>query len=57
MVYIIKGGVLSFNLLYTSIGFIIGGIIGAILLKKANNKALKIIFASIMLIAGVRMLF
>lgn len=57
IIYIIKGGVWSLSLLYTGIGFILGGIIGALLLKKANNKVLRIIFASVMLIAGVKMLF
>ena len=57
VVYIIKGGVWSLNLLYSGIGFIVGGIVGAVLLKKANNKVLRIIFASIMLIAGIRLLF
>lgn len=57
IIYIIKGGVLTLNLLYCGVGFIAGGIIGAILLKKANNKTLRVIFASIMLIAGIRLLF
>lgn len=57
IIYIIKGGILTLNLLYSGIGFLVGGIIGALLLKKTSNKALRIIFASIMLIAGIRMLF
>lgn len=56
IIYIIKGGVLSLNLLYSGIGFIVGGIIGAVLLKKLNNKVLRIIFAGIMLIAGIKLL-
>ncbi len=57
VVYILKGGIWDMNLLYTSIGFILGGILGAILLKKTNNKTLRIIFATVMLGAGIRLLF
>lgn len=41
----------------TMIGCVIGGIIGALLLKKINNKTLVKIFAFVMLIAGVKLLF
>ena len=57
IIYIIKGGVLSLNLLYSGIGFIVGGIMGALLLKKLNNKVLRVIFAFIMLVAGIKLLF
>ena len=57
VVYIIKGGIWDINLLYTSVGFILGGILGAILLKKTSNKTIRIIFASVMLIAVLRLLF
>ena len=36
--------------------FVVGGIIGALLLKKINNKALRIIFAIVMVIAGIKMI-
>lgn len=39
------------------IGVLLGGILGALLLKKINNKNLVKIFAFVMLIAGVKMLF
>ncbi len=55
--YLLKAEVFNLNLLYSGIGFVIGGIIGALLLKKANNKALRIIFAGIMLVAGIKLLF
>lgn len=35
----------------------IGGIFGSIFLKKLSGKVIRIIFASLMLVAGVRMLF
>lgn len=34
-----------------------GGILGSIFLKKLNGKVIRIIFASLMLIAGIRMFF
>jgi uncharacterized protein len=42
---------------FISAGVIIGGILGAILLKKLNNVWIQVIFSIIMIIAGVRMCF
>lgn len=56
IVYLIKGGInvgLSINV---GIGFIVGGILGAMLLKKINNVALQLIFAAVIIIAGVKLL-
>lgn len=39
------------------LGIIIGGIIGALALKKISNKRLCMIFSFVMLVAGVKMLF
>jgi len=44
-------------LLKTGAGVIAGGIIGAFLLNKMSNNIIKIIFAVIMLIAGIKLLF
>ncbi len=41
----------------TSIGVFVGGILGALLLKKINNKVLVKLFAIVMLVAGIKMLF
>ena len=41
----------------TGIGVVLGGIIGALALKKISNKNLVKIFAFVMLIAGVKLLF
>ena len=43
--------------LFTTIGVVIGGIIGALILKKIDNKLLVKAFAVVMLIAGIKMLF
>lgn len=45
------------NLLYVTIGVTLGGVIGALLLKKLNGTIVRIIFIIIMLAAGVRLLF
>ena len=57
IVYIIKGSIDWLQLLYSTIGFVIGGVVGALLLKKLDNKVLRIVFAIIMVGAGVKMLF
>jgi len=57
IIYITKGGFEFSNLLYVSIGVVVGGILGSLLLKKMNNKVLRIIFAIIMVIAGIKLMF
>ena len=57
IIYITNGGFEFYNLGFTTIGVIVGGIIGSILLKKINNKVLRMIFAIIMIIAGVKLMF
>lgn len=56
IIYITTGNIMLFDTLYTAIGVIVGGILGAIVLKKSSNKTIDIIFASIMLIAGARLI-
>ena len=56
IIYITTGNFMLFDTLYTAIGVIVGGILGAIVLKKSSNKTIDIIFASIMLIAGARLI-
>ncbi len=41
----------------TSIGVIIGGVLGAICLKKFSNDFIKILFSLVMLFFGVKLLF
>ena len=43
-------------LLFAGAGVIIGGVLGAFLLKKINNKLLIKLFAVVMLIAGIKMI-
>lgn len=38
-------------------GIIAGGILGALLLKKLSNKVVSVIFAAIMVFAGIKMFF
>ncbi|MBQ0017513.1 MAG: sulfite exporter TauE/SafE family protein [Clostridiales bacterium] len=57
VIYILKGSIDWLQLLYSSIGFLVGGVVGALLLKKMNNKVLKIIFSLIMIAAGIKMFF
>ena len=56
VVYAIKGVVNYWFLLYATIGFVVGGILGAFLLNKINNKTLRIIFAIIMIVAGLKII-
>lgn len=57
--YVISGGFSAFNLdmLWTTLGVIAGGVIGALLLKKISNAWLVKIFALVMLIAGVKLVW
>jgi len=42
---------------YVTAGFFVGGAAGALLLKKMNNIVLQFIFAGVIIVAGVRLLF
>ena len=57
VVYLLNNTIKFDKLLYTGAGFIAGGIIGALILNKINNKVLRIIFSIIMVVAGIKMLF
>lgn len=57
LVYILKGSMDWGQLGFCTIGFVIGGTLGALLLKKIDNKVLRIIFSVIMVGAGIKMLF
>lgn len=57
VVYALRGSY-DYGLFAPSIaGIIIGGIIGALALKKTNNAVLKFVFYFLMLAAGFKMLF
>lgn len=57
IIYITNNNVNLMNFGLTSLGVIVGGIIGSLLLKKMNNKVIRIIFSLIMIIAGLRLMF
>ncbi len=57
LVYYTQGFVDWESVLYVAIGSVAGGIIGACLLKIIPNKALKFVFALVVMAAGIKMLF
>lgn len=59
LIYFFSGesGIRLYPTLLTGVGVIAGGILGALLLKKIDNKLLVKGFAVVMLIAGIKMLF
>ncbi len=54
-IYIYKNSLDFIELMLVTGGAIIGGIIGAFLLKKLNSKWIRAIFAIVMLVAGIKM--
>ena len=57
IVYYTNGFIEWDKVLFTGIGSVIGGIVGAFLLKKLSNNVLKYVFAVVVMAAGIRMLF
>ena len=55
IVYIVKNNLNFVELTFVTIGAIFGGTIGAIFLKKLNSKWVRVIFAVLMLAAGLKM--
>ena len=56
IVYYTRGN-LDLNItLFVGMGSIVGGVLGAILLKKVNNLTLQYIFAFVVLLAGIKVL-
>lgn len=56
-VYYSNGFVNFSTILWVAIGSVLGGILGSLILKKISNKALSYIFAIIVVLVGIRMLF
>jgi len=57
IIYFLKTNIDLIITSWVGIGFVLGGIIGALILKKINNVILKIIFNIIIIAGGVRLLF
>ena len=57
IIYYTNGFIKWNYVLYTALGSIAGGIIGAFLLKKLSNNILKYIFAIVVIGAGIKMFF
>lgn len=56
-VYYSNGNLDWYIVLFVVLGSVVGGILGALLLKKFNNLTLQYIFAFVVLAVGIRMLF
>jgi len=56
IIYILSGNIEWLKALNVSVGFIIGGILGAVILKKISNVWLGIIFSIIIIAGGVKLL-
>ena len=57
VIYILNGTDIRLNtVLFTGIGAIIGGVIGTRLMKKISAGVLKLIFAALLIFAGIRSL-
>lgn len=56
IVYFLNNSIQFDNLAFTSLGFTIGGIFGALLLKKLNNNVIRILFSLIMIGVGIKII-
>lgn len=55
VVYLVNGAVDVEKTVFATIGIVVGGGLGAVLLNKLQSNAVKLIFALILLAAGVKM--
>lgn len=55
IVYLLNGSGDWEKIIYSTIGVIFGGLLGAVLLNKLKGEVTKLIFSAILMIAGVRM--
>lgn len=56
IIYLIKGSIDINMSLIVGGGFVVGGVLGAMLLKDINNIVLRLVFALIIIAGGVKML-
>lgn len=57
IVYLCKGNVDWQPTLWATLGVVVGGVVGALLLSKIKGNAAKIIFAVVLIAGGVKMFF
>ena len=57
VVYLFKGVVDWEPTLWATLGVVIGGVVGALLLSKLKSDVIKIIFAVVLILGGIKMLF
>jgi uncharacterized membrane protein YfcA len=57
VIYVVKGYFQLKMSVAVGVGVILGGILGALLLKKFSNSVIEKIFAFLMVVAGVKLLF
>lgn len=56
-IYVLNGYIKSFPLITIGLGVVLGGLLGAFALKFLPPKAVRIIFAIIMFIGGIKLIF
>lgn len=56
-IYVLNGYIQSFPLITIGIGVVLGGLLGAFALKFLPPKAVRIIFAIIMFVGGIKLIF
>jgi len=56
IVYLLKGSVDIGLAVNVGVGFVLGGVLGALLLNKINNVILKFIFAIIIILGGIKLI-
>lgn len=56
LIYLFKGGVDVSMAINVGVGFVAGGVLGALLLKKMSNIVLKLVFSVIIIIGGVKLI-
>ena len=57
IVYLCKGNVDWEPTLWATLGVVVGGVVGALLLKKLQGNVAKIIFAAVLIAGGIKMFF
>ena len=55
-IYVFNNFVETYSLIYVTIGVVLGGILGAFILKFLPSKTVKILFSIIMLIGGIKLI-